>query len=92
MKKKRNKKICKNKEYEIRKYFLYANEFLKCLEIYKDKGLPALNVKFVERWKYILQFDSLEIPEPTEIIEKPTRHRIRDIGDNFSKGSLEVTF
>lgn len=80
MKKKKNEKICKNKEYEIKNHYFYANEFLKWLETQEIKGFSALNVKFNERWKYILQFDSFEIIENVEIInDKQVQTNYRSI-------------
>ena len=67
------RKICENNIYDIKKDFFYANEFLEWHEAYINKGIPALDVKFNERWKYILQFDSLEIVENTR--RRPSRVR-----------------
>lgn len=92
MKKRKNDKTCENTESNRKKYYFYTDEFLKWFERHKSKGFPALNGKFTERWKYILQFDSLEINEPIDTIEKTNRRIISDINDNFLKGCSDDIF
>ena len=91
-KKKKNEKVCPNTKSKIRKHFFHADEFLKAVESVDNKEIQALDVNLDKRWQSPLQFESLEILETIEEIEKPNRDIIRNINDDSWGGGSDDLF
>ena len=73
-KKGRKFKICGSTQAAIKNHFFYKSEFLKLHETLKNKELSALNSNSDNMWKYINLFESLEMPENTESVDKIIRN------------------